>query len=81
MPFFASDEHLAKALQQTGEEANLEAVRQYLITGTAKSLADLSDKSLAEVLSYLREHKEALAAAQSMPLTGKWNFLTSSALI
>lgn len=63
LPFFVSHDTLRRAVQTTAQEddATLEAVRHYLITGNKpRAIYDWEDKTLAEILDALREEAAAL---------------------
>lgn len=73
LPFFASDETLARAITSAGEDlgyedlddAPTEEVRHYLITGTKpKVLRDIEDETLTDILKRLRRQAEALEDAR-----------------
>ncbi|MBS3934512.1 MAG: N-6 DNA methylase [Truepera sp.] len=68
LPFFAANDTLREAIAQVGLDegnATVSAVRQYLITGQKpRALADIEEKTLAELLDELRAQEAALEEAR-----------------
>lgn len=64
LPYFAANDTLRRAIQSTGQEddnASLEAVRHYLLTGKKPRLIhDWENETLADILDALRQEAAAL---------------------
>ena len=68
LPFFAEDEMLRRAINETGaadDDSPVGAVRHYLITGDKpRALSNLADETLNDILEHLRSQTEALGEAK-----------------